>query len=51
MRVVIDTNVFISSLVFGSKPREAVGFAMLGFCDLIVSEAILRERDREDSFR
>lgn len=46
MRVVIDTNVFISSLVFGNKPREAVGLAMLGLCDLIVSEAILKETER-----
>jgi uncharacterized protein len=43
MRVVIDTNVFISSLVFGKKPREAVGLAMLGLCELIVSEAILKK--------
>jgi uncharacterized protein len=46
MRVVIDTNVFVSSLVFGRKPREMVALAMLGLCDLIVSEAILKELAR-----
>ena len=46
MRVVIDTNVFVSSLVFGNKPREAAASAMLGLCELVVSEAILKELAR-----
>ena len=47
MRVVFDTNVFISGLVFGGKPQAAIEFALSDGCALIVSEPILEEVGRK----
>jgi hypothetical protein len=43
MRVVLDTNVFVSALVRGGRPLEAVEFCLSGGCELIASEPILGE--------
>lgn len=42
-RVVLDTNVFISAIVFGGKPREILELILEGKVALFVSEAILQE--------
>lgn len=39
-RVVLDTNVFVSALVFGGKPRIIVGMAEAGDLELAVSRSI-----------
>jgi len=43
MRVVFDTNVFISGLQYGGKPEIAMQFAAIAGCTLIASEEILLE--------
>lgn len=43
MRVVLDTNVYISAILFGGKCEEILRFAALGSYDLIISESILKE--------
>ena len=43
MRVVADTNVYISALVFGGKPREFLERAREGEFELAVSEDIIAE--------
>ena len=45
MRVVCDTNVFVSALVFGGKPRRFLEFARKEFL-LVVSEPLLQELRR-----
>jgi putative PIN family toxin of toxin-antitoxin system len=47
MRVVFDTNVFISGLIFGGKPQVAMEFVLSDGCTLIVSEPILEELGRK----
>lgn len=47
MRVVLDTNVVLSGLIFGRKPRSVLESAFSGGCDLIVSEPILEEFEVE----
>jgi putative PIN family toxin of toxin-antitoxin system len=42
-RVVLDSNVFISALVFGGKPREILDLALKGLIEVAVSEDILEE--------
>lgn len=43
MRVVFDTNVFISGFQYGGKPEIALQSAVREECTLIASEAILLE--------
>ena len=42
-RVVADTNVFVSALQFGGKPKQLLDVAIEGQVDLAVSEAIIAE--------
>ena len=42
-RVVADTNVFLSALVFGGPPEEIMDLARQGQIELLVSSAILLE--------
>ena len=42
-RVVADTNVFLSALVFGGPPEEIMNLARQGQLELLVSSAILLE--------
>src|SRR3989344_515774 len=42
-RFVLDTNVYISALVFGGRPLEPLILAESGFCQLLVSPEILSE--------
>jgi putative PIN family toxin of toxin-antitoxin system len=42
-RVVLDSNVFISALVFGGKPREILDLALKGLIEVAVSDDILEE--------
>ena len=43
MRVVLDTNVLISALMFGGNPREILDRAIRGELRLCISESILSE--------
>ena len=42
-RVVADTNVLVSALQFGGKPRQLLHLATDGQVDLAISEAIIAE--------
>lgn len=42
-KIVLDTNVYISALIFGGKPEEILVLAEIGLYTLIVSSAILPE--------
>ena len=42
-RVVADTNVLVSALQFGGKPKQLLDLAIDGQVDLAVSEAIVAE--------
>ena len=42
-RVVADTNVLVSAIQFGGKPKHLLDLAVDGHVDLAVSEAILEE--------
>ena len=46
MRVVLDTNIYISSFRSGGNPKLAFELAILGAYTLVVSEAILTEIER-----
>ncbi len=46
MRVVCDTNVLISALLFGGNPRRILNKAIRGEVQLYLSEAILDELKR-----
>lgn len=43
MRVVLDTNVLVSALLFGGKPAQIVEFAAKGKIELCISPFILDE--------
>ena len=43
MKVVLDSNVFISALLFGGNPRLVFNLAISGKVDLVISEPILEE--------
>jgi len=43
MRIVADTNVIVSALVFGGVPRQVLELADTGRCELFFSEAIQTE--------
>lgn len=40
-RVVADTNVLVSALQFGGKPKQLLDLATDGQVDLVISEAIM----------
>ncbi len=43
IRVVLDTNILISAILFGGKPRQVLEKAVRGEIRLCLSEAILEE--------
>ncbi|HEY3972243.1 MAG TPA: putative toxin-antitoxin system toxin component, PIN family [Candidatus Sulfotelmatobacter sp.] len=43
MRIVVDTNVIVSALVFGGIPRRVLELAESGECELFYSETIQAE--------
>jgi hypothetical protein len=43
LRVVLDTNVLISAIVFGGKPRQILELAIRGEIQLCISDPILDE--------
>jgi predicted nucleic acid-binding protein len=43
MRVVADSNIFVSAILFGGKPAALLQAAEDGRCQLVVSEPILSE--------
>jgi hypothetical protein len=43
MRVVLDTNVLLSAILFGGKPRHIVEAALAGLIRVSISEPILAE--------
>lgn len=43
MRVVVDTNVIVSAVLFGGGPRTILEMALEGSIDLITSDALLDE--------
>lgn len=45
-RVVADTNILVSALQFGGKPKQLLDVAADGQIDLVTSEAILAETVR-----
>ena len=51
-RVVADTNILVSALQFGGKPKQLLDLAADGQIDLVTSEAILAEAVRvlQDKF-
>ena len=42
-RVVLDTNVLISAILYGGKPRTILDAALSGSIEIFVSEAIVQE--------
>lgn len=42
-RVVVDTNVWISGIVFGGKPEQVLRRLLDGAADLIISEELIAE--------
>ena len=45
MRVVLDTNVFLSAVLFGGKPQQVLDAAFSGRVRIFVSEALVAELD------
>jgi putative PIN family toxin of toxin-antitoxin system len=43
MRIVLDTNVIISALIFGGLPRRILDLVTFGLCDFFYSPAIQGE--------
>ena len=43
MRVLLDTNVLISAILFGGVPRQLLEAALIGDLDLITSQPLLAE--------
>ena len=41
--VVLDTNIYISAILFGGKPEEIIRLSRAGEIHLVISEAILKE--------
>ena len=48
-RVVLDTNVLLSALVFGGKPRQIIELLARGLIEVVISEEILTEMRRKIS--
>ena len=53
IRVVLDSNIYISALLFGGKPREVIALAENRLLDIYSSEPIKDEVERvlRDKFR
>lgn len=47
VRIVLDTNVLLSALIFGGQPRKVVELLSHARIDVVVSEAILSEMRRK----
>lgn len=45
-KVVLDTNILISAIVFGGKPREVLKAAIRGQIQLVLTEDIIEEMRR-----
>jgi putative PIN family toxin of toxin-antitoxin system len=45
MRVVLDTNVYISAVMFGGLPVDLLDLAFLEAFDIVISPALLDELD------
>jgi putative PIN family toxin of toxin-antitoxin system len=45
-RIVLDTNILISALVFGGKPRKVIELLSHGRIEVVISEEILTELRR-----
>lgn len=43
MKIVIDTNVIVSALFFGGKPRALLELVATGHLDIFVTQEILAE--------
>jgi len=46
MRIVVDTNVIVSALVFGGVPRQVLDLALTGVCSFYFSRPIQAEVER-----
>lgn len=46
VRVVFDTNIYLSAILFGGNPRQCLELARSGQIELFVSKAILLEISR-----
>jgi uncharacterized protein len=46
-RVVLDTNVLLSALIFGGRPRQVVELLPRGIVDVVISPEILTEMRRK----
>lgn len=46
MRIVVDTNVIVSALVFGGLPRQVLDLAGAGMCSVYFSPSIRAEVER-----
>ncbi len=46
LRVVIDTNVYLSAILFGGKPEEIIDLAREGEIEVFISKPILVEIER-----
>lgn len=47
LRVVLDTNVWLSALVFGGKPRKVVELLVRDLIDIVISQEMLTEMRRK----
>lgn len=45
-KVVLDTNVLVSALHFGGRPREVLDLARHGYIELVISSFILQETEK-----
>jgi putative PIN family toxin of toxin-antitoxin system len=45
-RVVLDTNVYVSALLFGGKPKQVLDLALNGSLRLLISEQLKLEMER-----
>lgn len=46
IKVVLDTNVYISAIAIGGKPEEIIDLAREGLVEVYISKPILREIER-----
>ena len=49
LRIVLDTNIFLSALIFGGKPRQLIEMLARGQIEVVISEPILTEMRRKVS--
>ncbi len=43
LRAVIDTNVIVSAVLFGGKPRQVIQAALEGTAEICISQALIEE--------